>query len=229
MGVDFLSLVLIIIAALGVCGLGLIFWHHKGSFKKNIEPTVTVQENNEPAAARPRIEPIIANNPPADPALTSLGFSALDVLDDQEPPKVEQKPMKVFVKNFVVIYLLAPNDRPFVGYELFQTLLSAGLRFGDMNIFHYHAPGDESDEILFSLASAVEPGIFDLANIGGFSCPGLSFFMSPKLTQKSQANFDLMLETARQIADDLGGQLHDEERELLTKETIATYRNSFVN
>lgn len=127
--------------------------------------------------------------------------------------------------EIIILYLLAPPGQSFVGYELLQALLSVELRFGNMNIFHRHEYANEEGEILFSVASAVEPGTFDMVNIGGFACPGLCLFMSPTKVSDPSTTFELMLATAQQLGDDLAGQLCDEKRQLLDATTLSYYRH----
>lgn len=192
----------------------------------------------------------------SDPGIASLGFNALDGLlgEREQPPeflriepediepediapedvapapapssKLEQ-PRKQ-PRDYIIFYLIAPVDRPFVGYELLQALLAAGLRFGAMNVFHRYASDEEQSPSLFTVASAVEPGIFDLANIGAFSCPGLSMFMSLSANEDPREAFELMLETGLQLAEDLGGTLCDDTRKILTEETVEDYRSKIA-
>lgn len=199
-----------------------------------IEPTISFSDLD---SIEEREERIILEAP--NPALASLGFNALDgLLAEPEPAPiiaaveaapveddlvVDPNPQPIIKKEFIVLYLIAPPDHPFVGYELLQSLQAAGLHYGEMNIFHYYA--SERKQKLFSVASAVEPGIFDLANIGAFSCPGLSLFMLVAAHQEPLAVFDLLLETAEQLAEDLHGTLCDDERRPLTAELIAQYKN----
>ena len=71
--------------------------------------------------------------------------------------------------------VLSEPDRPFTGDELFATLRTCGLKFGDMNIFHRVEPLTKS--VQYSVASAVEPGTFDMAEMEAIRCPGLCLFM----------------------------------------------------
>lgn len=171
-------------------------------------------------------------------ALAQLGFSALDGLVNEvedlpsmtaldEPvvtvdTKSKTKPMPIN-DDLVIFYLMAPRGKPFLGYELLQALYAVGLRFGDMSIFHCYTHSENPD-ILYSVASAVEPGIFDMANIGAFSCPGLSLFMMAKRLKHPSEVFEKMLETAYQLVEDLQGVLYDDERKPLTDEKLDEYR-----
>lgn len=171
-------------------------------------------------------------------ALAQLGFSALDGLvnEVEELPSMtalDEPVVTVDTKSkakaspanddLVIFYLMAPRGKPFLGYELLQALYAVGLRFGDMSIFHSYTHSENPD-ILYSVASAVEPGIFDMANIGAFSCPGLSLFMMSKRLKHPTEVFEKMLETAYQLTEDLQGILYDDERKPLTDEKLAEYR-----
>lgn len=126
--------------------------------------------------------------------------------------------------EFIVFYLLASQSSPFVGYELLQALLAADLRYGEMNIFHRYVNEYNTERPIFSVASAVEPGTFDLANIGAFSSPGLSLFLPLNHQPDIKFAFETMIETAEQLADDLAGELFDDQRKPLTTAKIKLYR-----
>lgn len=129
------------------------------------------------------------------------------------------------VENLIILQLLATEERPYRGYELIQTLSSAGFHYGAMNIFHYYADHDKKQERLFSLASAIEPGTFDLAQIGTILAPGLCLFM-PLHPQKNRLDtFELMLETAQMLIQDLGGTLCDGQRQPITPHALLHYRS----
>lgn len=128
---------------------------------------------------------------------------------------------KFFQNDLITITIMSQPDKSFAGYELLQALLSAGLRFGKMNIFHRHEQFNGSNCILFSLASGVKPGIFEMPKMGAFSSPALVLFMQISTQQDVLATFELMINTAQQIAEDLGGEVCDQQRQILTEEKIA--------
>lgn len=232
-------LVLVAIAVLGLLALVLIFW---GRFKLPqrksrmfFDETTSVNgksdgeewEDNVRVAPK-SVSPVEAR---VDPSLGDLGFSTSDLLEAEDitpvttiAPKAPTKKASK-LNELIVLYVLANPEEPFVGYELLQTLLAAGLRYGEMSIFHYYqqTPNGQG-EALFSVASAVEPGVFDLANVGAIVCPGLTLFMSSQ-TESSVNAFETMLDTAYQLADDLNGVLCDAQRIPLTETKITEYRN----
>ena len=126
-----------------------------------------------------------------------------------------------------MMFLLAKESRQFAGYELLQTVLAAGLRFGDNGLFHRHQFTNGDGPIICSLAAATATGIFDLQNIGAFTVRGLCLYMQATNNPKVDAQrFATMLDTARQLSDGLDAHLLDEQRRPLTEERIARYHQT---
>lgn len=142
-----------------------------------------------------------------------------------ETPK---KP-KPSVEEIMYIMLAAKPDRPYVGYELLQSLLSAGLRFGAMDLFHRYEDLNGKGKILFSLASASETGTFEINKMGAYSGKGLMIFLRLSSNKDLIFAFDTMLDTATQLIDDLGGDILDDERKILTAEKIEKMRKKVLD
>ena len=111
------------------------------------------------------------------------------------------------MQDLVIISIVAKPNQPFASYDLLQAISATGMKFGAMNIFHYYSPASMEKKPLFSLASATEPGEFDLNQMGNFSCSGLILFMNSQQVPDKRKAFTLMLETAEQLAEDLQGEL----------------------
>lgn len=115
----------------------------------------------------------------------------------------------------LALYVMAPNNSPFQGYDLLQAISVNGFHYGKMQIFHYpENPNEPNGPALFSLANAIEPGFFNLDEMGACSCAGLILFMRLERGKNLSDRFYLMLDVARQLADDLGAQVLDEKRNL---------------
>lgn len=129
----------------------------------------------------------------------------------------------------LMIFLVAKESRHFAGYELLQTILAAGLRFGEDNLFYRHQFSNGQGPVFCGLAAATPTGVFDMQNIGAFSVRGLCLFMhiahNPGIDSE---RFTVMLETAKQLAEGLDATLLDDKRQPLTKEVIARY-NKILN
>lgn len=126
--------------------------------------------------------------------------------------------------DIIVLKIQAFPDRPFMGYDLLQTLLSVGLQFGEMNIFHRYEDKDDKDSIAFSVAAATSEGAFPMDDMGGFKCLGLIIFMKLNPKRKLMARFDLMLDVARQLIEELGGEIYDDLRQPISAAAIRRLR-----
>jgi cell division protein ZipA len=134
--------------------------------------------------------------------------------------KVKVKTNKKEKDLFISLYLQAPEDNVYTGYELLQAILSTGLRYGEHSIFHFFDGNSAQGLPLFSLSSAISPGTFDLPNMGGFSTKALSFIMNVSKLDDPLAVFEKMLHVASQLREGLGGILLSAQCEELTKEHV---------
>lgn len=129
-----------------------------------------------------------------------------------------------FNHEFTILYLLADVSSPYVGYELWQTLLDIPLIYGDFSIFHYYELTAQGQRRLFSVANAVEPGVFDSTDIGSISCPGLCLFMEIRSFPDPKYVFQCLLGVVKQLKEALGGTLCDENQQPFTKATYSAYQ-----
>jgi len=124
-------------------------------------------------------------------------------------------------ERIIAMHVLAHGSETFSGPDILNTLIHVGMQFGDMDIFHRL---DEQGKPIFSLANAIEPGIFDMAAMDELTTPALLLIMTlPNSCQPLEA-FDMMLDTARTLTDSLNGRLCDDRRSVLTKQAIEEIR-----
>ncbi|MBY0377288.1 MAG: cell division protein ZipA C-terminal FtsZ-binding domain-containing protein, partial [Gammaproteobacteria bacterium] len=116
--------------------------------------------------------------------------------------------------ELMVMYVAAGANGQFMGYELMQSLMAQGLQSGPMNIVHRY---DEEGRIIFSVAAATGTGTIDLTNMGDFVTPGLCLFIYPHKTVRPRHAFNEMVDCALQLADELDGQVLDQNREPWTQ------------
>ena len=96
----------------------------------------------------------------ASARIDSLLFAAVDAdADVDETSTASDVPQKI-----VTVRIVAREKKSFPGDELILCMRGIGLRHGKFGIFHRYDGSDESKSI-FSAASLVEPGSFDLQNI----------------------------------------------------------------
>ena len=135
-------------------------------------------------------------------------------------------------QKIVTLRLVAHNRDAFRGDELILALRGIGMRHGKFGIFHRY-DGDDESRTVFSAASLVEPGSFDLTNIQEQQIPGISLFMVLPGPLDGAEAFDLMVESARKLAQTMDAELLDEsgsnmsiQRERYMREEIIQYQHS---
>lgn len=152
--------------------------------------------------------------------------------DSIEEPKTPEPQMETSTPSqqdsstsneVLVISVQSKDPNGFSGPALLQNILESGLRFGHMSIFHRHESMTGNGEIQFSMVNAVEPGTFDLDDIDHFRTPVVSFFLRLPGPRHPKQAFDLMLAAARKLSQELGGDLKDDQRSVLTNQTIENY------
>lgn len=144
-----------------------------------------------------------------------------------EPELLASEPQKI-----VTLRLVARKKPAFLGDELVLSLRGIGMRHGKFGIFHRYDGNDES-RVVFSAASLVEPGSFDLANIAEQQIPGISMFLVLPGPIDSIEAFDLMMTAAHALAKALDGELLDEagstlsiQRERYLREEVIQFQHS---
>jgi len=154
------------------------------------------------------LDGLVSQETPAKPAPTP----APGKLPRDEAPEV-------FMLN-----VMARSDQGFRGDDILHILLACDLRFGDMNFFHRHEFEAGRGAIQFSVANMMQPGVFDIDNMADMSTPGLVFFLTLPGPEDMMQAFDFMLETAQTVARNLGADVLDESRSVLTRQSLAHSR-----
>ncbi|MEE4096509.1 cell division protein ZipA [Pseudomonas viridiflava] len=152
-----------------------------------------------------------------------------DDFPDDKPTHIitEEKDLPL-VEEVLVISVISRSESGFKGPALLQNILESGLRFGEMDIFHRHESMAGNGEVLFSMANAVKPGVFDLDDIDHFSTRAVSFFLGLPGPRHPKQAFDVMVAAARKLAHELDGELKDDQRSVMTAQTIEHYRQRIV-
>ena len=182
-------------------------------------------------ADKPRVrrEPSLDGGEP-EPDIAELEVSVeVPTVSEEEP---SESPAEDVPRKIVTLRLIGHEKKAFKGDELILSMRGIGLRHGKFGIFHRYDGNDESRTI-FSAASLVEPGSFDLANIKDQQIPGISLFLVIPGPIDSVEAFDLMMTAARALAQTLDGELLDEsgstlsiQRERYLREEIIQFQHS---
>lgn len=173
------------------------------------------------AVEAPRFAPTIGeeSSDPVEPTLTTEAAA--------KPESGGQAPQKI-----VTLRVVAKNSGAFPGDELILSLRGIGMRSGKFGIYHRYDGNDETRTI-FSAASLVEPGSFDLANIKEQEIPGISIFLVLPGPIDGAEAFDLMIQAARALTQTMDAELLDEsgstlsiQRERYMREEIIQFQHS---
>ncbi|NOH99349.1 cell division protein ZipA [Vibrio sp. 99-70-13A1] len=124
----------------------------------------------------------------------------------------------------IVLNVHCAGEAPFIGTELFRSMENNGLTYGEMAIYHCYAGNSDSPKVIFSVANMMQPGTLEHDNRADFSTKGISFFMTLPCFGEADQNFNVMLRAAQKIADDMGGNVLDESRNLMTPNRLSDYR-----
>ncbi len=143
-----------------------------------------------------------------------------DDLEDEVEEETKAATPQSEPEEVLIINIMAQKGEMFNGADLLDIVLRCGLRYGSMDIFHRYSDTKGDGALLFSMANMVRPGTFDLDAMDEFTTPGVSLFMTLPIDADSMQSFDLMAETAQAIAQTLGGELKDEQRSAMTKQTL---------
>jgi len=202
----------------------------KNSAPEKIQPVV-LKEEEEDEPLLPSLHAEIHTEVSAQPDDPLHPVESGQEPEAEEEVEVEQKEAdtqtgvnKKSIEDVLVIHVLARDDKGFFGPALLQCILESGLRFGERNIFHRHANKTGSGEVLFSMANAVSPGTFDLAEMDHCHIHAVAFYLVLPGPSNPKEAFKEMLAAARKLENELAGELKDDRHSTLSKQTIEHYR-----
>lgn len=132
-------------------------------------------------------------------------------------------------EKIVVLNILPnqPHER-FPGSDLLDVFDRAGLEYGSYDVFHRIKETVEGPESVFSVASATEPGSFDITTMAEQEFRGLTLFMVLPGPMRGVDAFADMLATARRIAEQIKGNVTDRNRSTLTRQTAHHIREEII-
>ena len=123
-----------------------------------------------------------------------------------------------------ILYVVARAEEGFSGTDILQTLLAYDLRFGDMDFFHRHERASGRGPIEFSAANMMKPGVFDIDNMEPLQTRGLMFFVTLPGPADMLKAFDCMYETVKVVGKQLNGDVQDETRSIVTRQSLEHMR-----
>jgi cell division protein ZipA len=140
----------------------------------------------------------------------------------QRAPEIDTtESVEIDFEEVFVINVISKDPEGYSGAKLLEILLACDVRYGDMDIFHRSEVKKLGGKNQFSVANLVEPGTFNLDGMRHMKTPGIAFFMRLPGPSNAMNAFDSMVETAECIVRNLGGEMRDQDKSVMTKQTVA--------
>ena len=181
--------------------------------KPQVTANKTIFNNQQSIQAHTATEEAISDAAIIDPSIQNVS-----------PRFEEPVPAPLQQSSLISLYVMCGHARAtFSPFQLLDAIASINCHFGEMSIFHRYENNEENGAVLFSVAQAVSPGVFNLENIESIACPGVVFFMDAAMMDDPYDVFNLMLESAEQLADTLHGELYQTPRKVIDESSQAYY------
>lgn len=189
----------------------------------------------EPASTeQPRREPVLGGAEGAAGAEVGKGDVQGDGVTQPELglPDVEEgnlselgkRPTQDFDK-IVSLYVAARSGQVLRGEDIVVAAEKTGLVFGYMNVFHRLVEGHSERGPIFSMASIMKPGSFDMGNIREMETPAIAFFLTLPAPMTALDAWEKMLPTVQRMGELLDGVVLDDSRNALGRQRIAHIRD----
>ena len=137
------------------------------------------------------------------------------------PETSKTTPLQKNLPKLIEFSIVARADLGFNGKELFDAFARVGLVYGSVKVFERI---DKNRLVDFTVAGMGNPGTFPDVGLDAYYCPGIVFFMQPRELDKPLAVFDDFIDTIDTLAVELDGVVWDHQKQPLTAETIAQFR-----
>jgi cell division protein ZipA len=181
-------------------------------------PEVPWPQWDEPLVIDESAETQVAPTKPDEPVDLDWDEPAAAVRNPQDAALSDQ--LLAEPEEVLVVTVLAAAEESFDGPSLLQLMLACGLRFGHMSIFH---ASDAQGHLQYSVANAFKPGTFDLDALDQLSTRGVTFFLQLPCQAEPLEALSAMQHSATLLAETLGGTLLDDQRNVMTAQTLTHY------
>jgi len=127
--------------------------------------------------------------------------------------------------KIVSLFVAARAGEQLRGEDIVVAAEKTGLVFGHMNVFHRLVEGHPERGPIFSMASIMKPGSFDMATIRELQTPAIAFFLTLPAPMTALDAWEKMLPTVQRMAELLDGVVLDDSRNALGRQRIAHIRD----
>ena len=127
--------------------------------------------------------------------------------------------------KIVSLYVAARAGTVLRGEDIVVAAEKTGMVFGHMSVFHRLLEGHPERGPVFSMASIIKPGSFDMATIRELETPAIAFFLTLPAPVPALDAWEKMLPTVQRMAELLEGVVLDDSRNALGRQRIAHIRD----
>ena len=164
--------------------------------------------------------------PPAqgDEDLAAGHQAELAFAEPAAAPELGKRVAEDFDK-IVSLYVAARAGQVLRGEDIVVAAEKTGMVFGHMGIFHRLVEGKPEAGPVFSMASILKPGNFDMATIGQMETPAVAFFLTLPAPLPALDAWEKMEPTVQRMAELLDAIVLDDSRNALGRQRIAHIRD----
>jgi cell division protein ZipA len=210
-----LRLILILIGVVFIAVVYLISRQRKSRSEELRRDPPTLQESNLADIAPDIVDRL------AIPTIHSQNVAR----KTSEPIPVNSAPSSE--QLILVLHVACRGRNGFAGTAVLAALMSAGLRYGQYQVFH-RLNNDAMQQSVFSVANMLEPGVLDPDALPAMRLPGITLFLLLPGPQNGVAACADMLATARSLARQLDGDVLDENHSILTTQAAQRIRERIL-
>ena len=174
---------------------------------------------------------------PLEPlSVRTAEFDEVPVLDgpmmvhaEEAPPSPAPSapaPNAADLQRIVTIRVCPVGETRWSGTRLMTALETHGLAFGRYQVFHRKHPDGRS---LFCVASLIEPGTFDVAEMTDQEFRGITMFAVLPGPMQPLETMDELLGTARGLAEELSGMVQDGKGMPMSPQRAAALREDIAH
>ncbi len=219
-----LRMILLTVAMISLCGIIIEGIRRKrvraqAKFQRYYQTPNVIDDYDDGIVAEPRVIK------PADPSYqrvatgSPLKFKS-KIAKNPKLGKLEPEPVPYLQQatqtELIVFYIMPENHQKISGRQLKNTLLDLGFEYGNKRIFSFYEKNQDRKILQFCLASAFEPGTFDITQMFHQEFGGLCCFMSVSHPQADRI-FKVMLTILEEMVELLQVKLCDDQRQPCTQ------------
>ncbi|MCB1735042.1 MAG: hypothetical protein H6981_09050 [Gammaproteobacteria bacterium] len=186
----------------------------------------------------PKAEPVVSSDTGLEsdeprtpsPGLTELAervtgrvtgwFKGVGVAARERLPKRQEPPVQSTPELILVLHVMAPKGSHFNGDEVRDALLAQKLSLGDNGLYQVLPKHRATTAPVVCVANMLEPGVLTDDELDGLQTPGLSLFLRLPGPVEGVEALETLLTTAQAISRQLDGEMRDQARNRLTRQSI---------